>query len=101
MCGVRAVWTRQPRNNLGHEHDYLPILQGRKQEARVLSKAGQQGRPLLRSLHSLGERTRGPVRGELATRTVVCFIFYLKWRGKLFSERLGLSLPDGNTVTVF
>ena len=59
-CLDTSLVLPQPCNNLRREYDDLPILQGRKQEARVFSKAKQQGRPLLRSLHSAERENPGP-----------------------------------------
>ena len=58
-CLDASLDSPQPRNSLRHEYDYLPTLQGRKQEAQASSKARQQGCPLPRLLHSAGREKPG------------------------------------------
>lgn len=74
-CPDTSLGSPQPCNNLRHEHDYLPILQGRKQEARVLSKA-QQGHPLSCSLLS-AEREPGTVSERSSPRGLLLALHFI------------------------
>lgn len=76
-CLDASLDSPQPRNSLRHEYDYLPTLQGRKQEAQASSKARQQGCPLPRLLHSAGREKPGV--SERSSPRGLLFVSHFIW----------------------